>query len=44
MPKRIDITQKQLDALLARAKKLLPEEDYKIIKGMAETEHHPTAE
>lgn len=36
-PKRIDITQKQLDALLARAKKLLPKEDYDIIKAMADT-------
>jgi len=27
-PKRIDITEKQMDALLARAKRLLSEEDY----------------
>lgn len=37
LPKRIDITQKQLDAILARAKRLLPQEDYEIIKGMADT-------
>ena len=37
LPKRIDITQKQLDAILARAKRLLPEDDYEIIKGMADT-------
>ena len=36
-PKRIDITQKQMDAVLSRAKRLLPEEDYEIIKGMADT-------
>ena len=36
-PKRIDITEKQMDALLARAKRLLSEEDYEIIKGMADT-------
>ncbi|MHB8276848.1 MAG: IS66 family transposase [Candidatus Humimicrobiaceae bacterium] len=37
VPKRIDITQKQMDAILARAKRLLPEEDYEIIKSMADT-------
>lgn len=37
LPKRIDITQAQLDAVLARAKRLLPPEDYEIIKGMADT-------
>ena len=37
IPKRIDITEEELKALLARAKKLLPEEDYEIIKGMADT-------
>jgi len=36
-PKRIDISQKQMDAVLARAKRLLPKEDYEIIKGMADT-------
>jgi transposase len=37
VPKRIDITQKQMEAVLARAKRLLPKEDYEIIKGMADT-------
>jgi len=37
IPKRLDITAKQLDAILARAKRLLPQEDYEIIKGMADT-------
>lgn len=37
VPERIDLTQKQMAALLARAKRLLPEEDYKIIKAMADT-------
>ena len=37
LPRRLDITQKQLDAILARAKRLLPQEDYEIIKGMADT-------
>ena len=37
IPKRIDITEKQMEALLARAKRLLPEEDYEIVKGMADT-------
>ena len=37
VPKRIDLTRKQLNALLARAKRLLPEEDYEIIKAMADT-------
>ena len=36
-PKRIDITEKQMNAVLARAKRLLPEDDYEIIKGMADT-------
>ena len=36
-PKRIDITQKQMDAILARAERLLPKEDFEIIKGMADT-------
>lgn len=37
LPKRIDITPKQLDAILARAKRLLPPDDYEIIRGMADT-------
>jgi transposase len=37
LPKRIDITKEQLDAILARAKRLLPEEDYEITGGMADT-------
>jgi len=37
IPKRIDITAKQLDEILLRAKELLPQEDYEIIKGMADT-------
>jgi len=37
IPKRIDITQEQLEEVLARAKKLLSKEDYEIIKGMADT-------
>ena len=36
-PKRIDLTEKQMNALLARAKRLLPEEDYEIVKAMADT-------
>jgi len=36
-PKRIDLTEKQMNALLARAKRLLPEEDYEIVKSMADT-------
>ena len=36
-PKRIDLTQKQMNALLSRAERLLPEEDYKIVKAMADT-------
>jgi len=36
-PKRIDLTQKQMNALLFRAERLLPEEDYKIVKTMADT-------
>ncbi len=36
-PKRIDLTQKQMTALLSRAKRLLPEEDYEIVKAMADT-------
>ena len=37
VPKRLDITEKQMEALLARAKRLLSEEDYEIVKGMADT-------
>ena len=37
LPRRIDITPKQLDAILARAKRLLRQEDYEIIKSMADT-------
>ena len=37
IPKRIDISQKQLDAILVRAERLLPKEDYEVIKGMADT-------
>jgi len=37
LPKRIDITEEELKALLTRAKKLLSKEDYEIIKGMADT-------
>jgi len=37
LPKRIDITEEQLEEVLARAKKLLTKEDYEIIKGMADT-------
>ena len=37
LPKRIDITAKQLEKVLARAKRLLPPDDYEIIKGMADT-------
>jgi len=37
IPKRMDITPKQLEELLARAKKSLSKEDYEIIKGMADT-------
>jgi len=36
-PKRIDLTEKQMAALLLRAKRLLPKEDYEIIKSMADT-------
>jgi transposase len=36
-PKRIDLTEKQMAALLSRAKRLLPKEDYEIIKSMADT-------
>ena len=36
-PKRIDLTEKQMNALLGRAKRLLPEEDYEIVKSMADT-------
>ena len=35
-PKRIDITQEQMEEILARAKESLPKEDYEIIKGMAD--------
>jgi transposase len=37
VPKRIELTEKQMQALLARAKRLLPKEDYEIIKSMADT-------
>lgn len=37
VPKRLDITEKQMAALLARAKRLLSEEDYEIVKSMADT-------
>ena len=37
--KKIDLTVEQVDALLKRAKGLLPPEDYEIIKSMAETIH-----
>jgi hypothetical protein len=30
LPKRIELTEKQMDTLLARAKRLLPKEDYEI--------------
>jgi len=36
-PERIDLDVKQVDALLQRAKELLPPEDYELIKAMAET-------
>lgn len=36
-PKRIDLSQKQMAALLSRAKRLLPREDYEIVKSMADT-------
>ena len=36
-PERIDLDLKQLDALLQRAKALLPPEDYEIIQAMADT-------
>ena len=35
MPKCINLTPKQLDELLARAKEFLQKEDYEIIKGMS---------
>jgi len=37
LPKRIDLSQKQMEALLSRAKRLLAPEDYEIIQGMADT-------
>jgi len=37
IPKRIDLTEKQMAALLARAERLLPREDYEIVKAMADT-------
>jgi len=37
LPKRIDITEAQLEEVLARAKRLLPPDDYEVIKGMADT-------
>jgi len=36
-PKRIDLSQKQMNALLSRAKRLLPKQDYEIVKAMADT-------
>jgi hypothetical protein len=36
-PQRIDLDVKQVDALLQRAKELLPLEDYELIKAMADT-------
>ena len=36
-PKKINLTDKQMAALLSRAKRLLPKEDYEIIKSMADT-------
>jgi hypothetical protein len=36
-PKRIDLDPGQVDALLKRVKALLPDEDYQIIKAMADT-------
>lgn len=38
-PKRIDLTIEQVDALLKRAKELLPPADYEILESMAETIH-----
>ena len=35
--KRIDLSVEQVDALLKRAKELLPPEDYEILESMAET-------
>ena len=37
--KRVDLTTKQMDALLKRAKALLLPEDYEILESMAETIH-----
>jgi len=37
--KRIDLSVEQVDALLRRAKELLPPEDYEILESMAETIH-----
>ena len=37
--KRIDLSVEQVDALLKRAKELLPPEDYEILESMAETIH-----
>jgi transposase len=36
-PKRIDLSQKQMAALLSRAKRLLSKKDYEIVKSMADT-------
>ena len=36
-PEKIELTPKQMTALLGRAERLLPEEDYKIVKAMADT-------
>ena len=37
IPKRIDLTPKQMDELLKRFRKSLRKDDYEIIKGMADT-------
>jgi len=37
IPKRIDLTPKQMDELLKRVRKSLRKDDYEIIKGMADT-------
>lgn len=37
VPKRIELTEKQMEALLTRVKRLLPDEDYETIKSMADT-------
>jgi len=37
VPKRIELTEKQMEALLTRVKRLLPDKDYETIKSMADT-------